>query len=143
MTWVLTLPYPKPSPGLSLNDTKANRWRRHESVQTIRNMVVLKARNARIPVMQRMQIELVWVVKDKRVRDPDNITPVLKAAADGLASNRGISAHLVPDDSPDYCTKLMPRIEYQPGSTPHFEVIISDISHRPDDITGLIESRNL
>lgn len=142
MTWTITLPYPKPPKGLSLND-RCHWATKAENTALIRRSVKHLAYNAGIPKMQRMQVELVWVVKDRRTRDSDNTAPLLKAVADGLASNKGVSANLVPDDSPDYCVKLMPRIEYQPGSTPHFEVIISDISHRPDDITGLIESRNL
>lgn len=114
---------------------------RNESTQRIRNVVSGLARKHGIPKMQRMQVELVWVVKDRRKRDADNAVPFLKAIADGLASDAGISAHLVPDDSPEYCVKLMPRIEYRQGSTPHFEVHVTDISNRPDSIGQITTER--
>lgn len=137
--WSLILPYPKPPEGLSAN------WRGHwrpkaRSTAEVRDLVVFLARSARITPMQRMEVELVWVVTDRRKRDgAENLTPLLKAVIDGLAADKGTSAHLTPDDNPDYVTRLMPRIKYDPDSTPHFEVHVRDITHRPstvDELTG-------
>ncbi len=61
MTWVLVLPYRKPPDGLSAN------WRGHwavrnRSTQEVRQLVCMLARSQKIPTMQRMQVELVWIV---------------------------------------------------------------------------------
>ena len=142
MTWTITLPHAKIPDGLSAN------WRGHwavrnTAVQALRNRVVWKVRQQNIPTMQRVQIELVWVVKDRRKRDVDNALFMYKTIADAIASDRGTSAHLVADDSPEYTTKLMPRIEHRPGSVPHFEVILTDISHRPDAVDQLTKEYEL
>jgi len=133
MTWILTLPYKRPPDGLSAN------WRGHWRVKArataeVRTLVVALARSARITTMQRMEVELVWVVKTRTKRDPDNIFPLLKAVCDALGSDRGVSARLVQDDSPEWMAKLHPRIEYRPGEEPRFEVHVTDITHRPDGV---------
>ncbi len=79
---------------------------------------------------------------DRRRRDGgENLAPFLKAVVDGLAADRGVTAGLTPDDTPDYVTRIMPRIEYQPGTVPHFEVLVTDTTHRPDAIDEIAESR--
>ena len=131
MSWTIILPFAKIPDGLSLN-SRAH-WRvKHRSTRDVRILVAHEAIKACIPQMQRMQVELVWVVNDRRKRDPDNVIGLMKPVADALASNTGISVNLVADDSPEFCVKLMPRIEYRPDETPHFEVIVRDVSHRPD-----------
>lgn len=138
MTWILELPYERPPKGLSAN--YRGHWApKAKSTAQVRALVATLARNAGIPPMGRMQVELVWVVTDNRKRDADNVFPLLKAAADGLASDRGVSAHLVPDDSPEWCVKIAPRIEKRDNGTAHFEVIITDITHRPDAINDIAE----
>lgn len=138
MTWTLELPYERPPKGLSAN--YRGHWApKAKSTAEVRALVVALARNARIPTMCRMQVELVWVVTDNRKRDADNVFPLLKAAADALASDRGVSARLVPDDSPEWCVKIAPRIEKREGDTAHFELIITDITHRPDAINDITE----
>lgn len=142
MTWTIILPFPKIPDGLSLN-SRAH-WRvKNRSTRDVRILVAHEAIKASIPQMQRMQVELVWVVNDRRKRDPDNVIGLMKPVADGLASNTGISVNLVADDSPEFCVKLMPRIEHRPGETPHFEVHITDITNRPDTIGQLVKERNL
>lgn len=133
MSWVIELPYTSIPKGLSGNFH--GHWRhRHKATLEVRALVVAKVRAERIPTMQRLQVGIVQYVADRRVRDADNAWPLLKACADALASNRGVSAHLVPDDSDAYCTKLAPRIEYAPTVTPHFALTVTDISNRPDVI---------
>ena len=133
MSWTLQLSYERPPKGLSAN------WRGHwatksRSTAEVRALVKHLARAAGIRPMGRMQVELVWVVSDHRRRDEDNIYPLLKACADGLAADKGVSARLVPDDTPEWCVKRAPRIEHRKNTTPHFELIVTDITHRPDAV---------
>lgn len=104
-------------------------------------MVKHLALAAGIGRLQRCQVEVVWVVADRRRRDSDNASPFAKAIFDGLGADKGVTAGIVPDDTPEYMTKLMPRIEHRPGVTPHFEVIITDTSHRPDAVEQIINER--
>lgn len=141
MTWTLTLNYPRPPKGLSAND-RAHWAVKSKATAEVRELVKMHARSQRIPTMQRMQVELVWVVADRRRRDGgENLGPLLKAVVDGLAADKGTSAHLVPDDAPEFVTRLMPRIEFRQGETPYFEVIITDTSHRPDPVEELAKER--
>lgn len=140
MTWIIELPYERPPKGLSAN--YRGHWApKASSTAEVRALVVYLARKAGIPPMGRMQVELVWVVTDNRVRDEDNVFPLLKVAADALASDRGVSAHLVPDDTAEWCVKIAPRIEKRTDDTAHFELIVTDITHRPDEVDELTKER--
>lgn len=140
MTWTLELPYLRPPKGLSAND-RAHWAVKSKATAAVREQVMRLAQQADVPTMQRCQVEVIWVVGDKRRRDADNAAPFAKAIFDGLAADKGVSAHIVPDDAPEFMTKLMPRIDYQPGCTPHFEVHITDTSHRPDPINTVVNER--
>lgn len=120
----LILPFTKPPDGLSGN-SRAHWAVRNRSTQQVRDIVCAWGERE-IEPMARMQVELVWVVKDARTRDSDNLWPLLKAVCDGLGSNKGTSARLVADDSPEHMVKLAPRIELQRGATPHFEVTVTE-----------------
>ncbi len=139
-SWTLSLPYSRPPKGLSANDRP--HWAaKAKATAAVRELVFALARSERIPTLQRIQVEVIWVVSDKRRRDADNAAPFAKAIFDGLAADRGVSAHIVADDAPEFMTKLMPRIEYRLDESPHFEVLITDISHRPDLIDQITAER--
>lgn len=140
MTWVLELNYPRPPKGLSAND-RAHWTVKSKSTAEVRAQVKYLAWAAGVEPMQRCQVEIIWVVADKRRRDSDNAAPFAKAIFDGLAADKGVSAHIVPDDAPEYMTKLMPRIEYRADATPHFEVHITDTSFRPDGVEQIAKER--
>ena len=72
----------------------------------IRTTAWLLAKQAKIPTdCDHITVCLHYRPKDRRRRDAENPTPVLKAACDGL-----VDAGLVSDDTPDLMTKLMPVI---------------------------------
>lgn len=128
MTWTLELGYAKPPDGLSAN------WRGHwatkaRSTASVRALVKHLAIKAGIEPMQRCQVEVIWCVADRRRRDADN------ASAD-----KGVTAGIVPDDDPSHMVKLMPRIEYRQGCTPHFEVLITDLGFRPDSVDQVAQN---
>lgn len=123
--WVLRLPYPRPPKGLHANDRA--HWRtKARSSADVRDMVVMLCRARRVPKMQRMEVQVVWVVPDKRKRDSDGPDPLCKAIYDAIGSDRGTSAHLVPDDSPEWMDKPRLRIEHRPGEAAHFEIQIRE-----------------
>lgn len=131
-SWHIDLAYPRPPKGLSANDRV--HWRtRNRSTQTVRRDVQLAVAQLGIPPMERMEVSLTWHVPDRRKRDPDNIFPLLKVVCDALGSDRGISARLVKDDSPEYMTKRHPRIEHSPGVAPYFHVRVTDLGAEPEN----------
>jgi crossover junction endodeoxyribonuclease RusA len=106
--WTLVAPWPKPP--LSMNQRR--HWApKARDVATCRSWAAWAARAARIPSLTHTTVELVWYVPDKRRRDEDNATETLKPLCDGL-----VDAGVVPDDTPQWMTKLMPRIEYRRGA---------------------------
>lgn len=118
---VLTLEYA--SPPLSLN-YRLNRWEANRRSRALLDSATYWARAVRNvhPEMRRLEpieVTLTWVVPDRRKRDEDNPVPTLKALCDGL-----VLGGLVPDDTPQYMRKNMPRIEYRPGSIPHLELSV-------------------
>jgi len=65
---------------------------------------------------EHVTVQLHWAPGDRRRADADNLAPLQKACADALARGRKDlpGLHLVPDDTPQWMTKLMPRIEPPP-----------------------------
>lgn len=111
---VLTFPWPRPL--LSANDrlhwaVKARRTR------TIRDMTATLARVEKMPPAEHVTVQLVWTVRDHRRRDEDNTYPTFKAMCDGL-----VDAGVVPDDTPQFMTKLGPAIRLGEASKVTLEI---------------------
>jgi crossover junction endodeoxyribonuclease RusA len=105
-----------------LSSNQRLHWaRKAELTRTVRSATGYKCRA--LPVLERVRVDLVWVVNDKRRRDADNVTPTLKAMCDGL-----IDVGLVDDDTPIFMEKSMPRIEYRKGEAPHLELTITEVT---------------
>lgn len=114
---VLVFPWQRPP--LSANDrmhwaTKAR------TTRMIRDLAAISARKAEIPAVEHVNVRLVWVVSDRRRRDTDNTYPTFKAMCDGL-----VDAGIVPDDTPEYMTKLAPVIRYEQGGTARVELEVT------------------
>jgi len=86
----------------------------------VRNVAFMLARD--VPFLACIEVTLTWVVTSNRRRDEDNIVPTLKALCDGL-----VDADIVPDDTPEFMRKHMPRIRLEPGNTAHFELTITEL----------------
>jgi len=124
--WQFRLFYGRPPKGLSMNDRA--HWRtRAASTNEVRQMVFARVRNLHVPALERIRVDSAWFVRDRRPRDTDNPFPFLKAVYDGIGSNRGISARIVEDDSPEYMDKTALQIIYEQGVTPHFLFTITDL----------------
>jgi crossover junction endodeoxyribonuclease RusA len=104
--------------------TENQRWshwaRKAEVVRDTRLTGKLLVRGLTAP--GRIEVTLVWVVNTKARRDEDNLVPTLKALCDGI-----VDAGVVPDDTPLYMVKNMPRILYEKGATPHMELEVTSI----------------
>lgn len=114
---VLTFPWQRPP--LSANDrmhwaTKAR------ATRAIRDLTAIDARKAGIPAVEHVTARLAWVVTDRRRRDTDNTYPTFKAMCDGL-----VDAGIVPDDTPEFMTKLAPVIVYEPGGKARVELEVT------------------
>jgi hypothetical protein len=123
--WVFTLPFDRAPKGLSSNDrphwaTKAR------STSIVRTLVAAKVRDEQVPQLNRCRVDVEWVVNTRHRRDTDNLAPFLKAIYDGIGADKGISAHVVPDDAPEYMEKVGATIRYEKGAEPHFEVTIKE-----------------
>lgn len=101
--FTLALPYEKPP--LSMNDRK-HYMARARLTREIRSTTAWLAKQAKVPAgLEHVTVCLHYRPRDRRVRDAENLTPVLKAACDGLVDHG-----LVRDDTPDLMSKLMPVI---------------------------------
>lgn len=94
-------------------------WRvRAHRTKWVRQAVYAAAHDAAIPVCQHLTVGLHYRPGDNRLRDADNLVPTLKVACDALARGKRrdwVGLELVPDDTPQYMTKLMPVIHPGPG----------------------------
>ncbi len=103
------IPIPLKSPPLSLNDHRMHWAQRAKLTKQLRLIAMTGARS--IPDLEKCSVELVWFVNTRHRRDVDNPVPTLKALCDGL-----VDAEVVPDDTPEYMSKLPVRIVYRPKS---------------------------
>ena len=95
--WQLTLPWTKPP--MSLND-RMDRWTKARWTKTLRQTAWALAKQAKIPPLGACDVVLLYVPRDRRRRDEDNLTATLKPLADGL-----VDAGVVVDDTPDFMRK--------------------------------------
>lgn len=104
---------PKPVP-YSANWANGLHWaKKRPYVNKIIEAVMLGARAAKIPAAEHFTVQLHWAPADNVKADEDNLVPSAKAACDAIARPKGsrwTGLSLVPDDSPEYMTRLHPRI---------------------------------
>lgn len=105
---------------LSLND-RLHHMAKAKKTAEIRALTATMTRH--VPPAPRIEVGLVYVVKDIRRRDEENLVATLKPICDGL-----VDAGIVPDDTPQYMVKRMPAIRYEKGATPHFELSLWEVS---------------
>lgn len=142
MTWTLELPFERPPKGLHANDRC--HWRvKARSAKEVRELVTVLCRVAKIPKLQRVSVQVVWVVPTKHTRDEDGPDPLCKVIYDAIGSDRGVSARIVQDDTKEFMDKPRLVIEHQPGELAHFRVEITDISNpfRSDELDQLTKER--
>ena len=142
MTWTLELPYERPPKGLHAND-RVHHMVRARSAKELRERVAGLCRVAKIPKLQRISVQVVWVVPTRHKRDEDGPDPMCKVIYDAIGSDRGVSARIVQDDTKEFMDKPRLVIEHQPGETAHFRVEITDVSHpfRPEQVDQLTKER--
>lgn len=106
-TWTLTPNWSKPP--LNMNDRMHYQVKARHTA-SIRTTAYLLARQAHIPACEHVEVAMVWTVPTRGRRDAENPVATLKPFCDGL-----VDAGVVPDDTPEFMTKLMPVIEYAKG----------------------------
>ena len=124
--WSFDLVFERAPKGLSANDR--SHWRvKARSTSIVRTLVAAHVRGAGVPSMDRCRVDVEWVVTTKHRRDEDNLAPFLKAIYDGIGADKGISAHIVPDDDPAHMEKRGATIRYEHGGTARFVVTITEV----------------
>ena len=100
--WTLKLPYQKPP----LNMNQRLHWaKKARLTKNVRSSAYFLARSQRIPAYRHIKVQLHYVPRDNRRRDPSNLIATQKPLVDGL-----VTAGVVPDDTPKYVTEAMPKI---------------------------------
>lgn len=93
----------------------------------VRNWAGLLFRTARFADIP-LRVELTWYVNDRRKRDEENVIPTLKAICDGL-----VDAGVVPDDTPQYMRKEMPRVVFDRNTDKRLVLTLSSSRGGSDD----------
>lgn len=124
--WVLALPWLRPP--LTLN----MRWP-HPAVenkvrQEVKQAGWALAKQARIPQLGAVIVELVYYPANNRRQDGDNLAPTIKYLTDGL-----VLAKVIPDDSADRvldsrCRIVLKRDDPYPSGRPRLRYVIKDAS---------------
>ncbi|HTF12132.1 MAG TPA: hypothetical protein VK659_28570 [Asanoa sp.] len=118
----LALPYLRPPEALTGNARGQHWGAKSSATRQLRSDVMFQARQAKIPQGSHLTVRLTWAPGDRRARDEDNLWLMLKVCCDGLArgprkTKLWIGLDLVPDDTPEFMTKLRPVI-LGPDRTP-------------------------
>lgn len=126
--WVLDLPWD--APPVKANGGYGNRYARAAKVREVRQTVGLLARRSGISRgLQKIRVQLVWYVPDRRRRDTDNLWGTLKPAADALAGGGGRGSTydwpVVRDDTPEFMEKPEPRIVYRKGQRKRLVLVVT------------------
>jgi hypothetical protein len=100
-------------------NARSGHWaQRHSATKKVITAVITAARDAEVTAGAHLTVQLVWSPGDNRHADEDNLWPLLKVLADGLA--RGPrkdlpGLRLVPDDTAEWMTKMAPQIARPPA----------------------------
>ena len=114
---------------MSMNDRQHWRTKARQTANLRRDVMALAAAH-RLPTgLDRVRVQLVYVPRDGRRRDTDNLVATLKPICDALAA--GTSKHpghgLVADDTPEFMAKPEPVIAAPDPKDPHLRLLITDL----------------
>ena len=92
---------------LLTSNMRFRHWSQQADItRRIRYEAAVRVRALRLAPQRHVRVELHYQPRDRRRRDADNLAPTLKAMCDGV-----VDAGLVPDDTPNFMTKVMPIID--------------------------------
>ncbi len=119
-SWTIRLPWT--APPLSLNDRPKN-WAAHaRKVRDVRFAAGQAAAAVlRGATCERIDVTLAYYPRDKRRRDPLNLTATQKPIVDAL-----VDCGLIPDDTPQYLTDRLPVI-HAPDGDPRLTLTITEL----------------
>lgn len=106
-SWRLDLPWSRPP--LTSNGGHGNRYALAKQKKSVRRTGYALATSKRVPALARVRIELHYVPRDRRYRDPGNLWPTRKALEDGI-----VDAGVVPGDDPRYSEPTVPAVIHEP-----------------------------
>lgn len=119
-SWRLDLPWK--TPPLSLNGQRGNHYARSRTTKAVRAIAAFKAREAKVPALDRCSIELHYAPRDRRRRDALNLVATLKPIEDGI-----VDAGCVPDDTEQYVLPTVPVLDDPTGTVGRLYVLIREL----------------
>lgn len=125
--WQFRLPWI--TPPLSQNGSRGSNPHVHAAkVRRAMEAARFTIRAQRLPVLASITCELHWVPARNGRRDPINVTATLKVVEDAM-----VLEGVIPDDTPKYCTSVMPIIHPANPRDPHMYVRVLNL-----DPAGLV-----
>ena len=115
-SWTIRLPYT--TPPLTLNGRM--HWATKARITREVRGYVWGTSHRDVPECDSIHVTLVYVPRDKRGRDRDNLVATLKPCIDGL-----VDAGIVPDDTPDFVSWEPPVIAEPDPKDPHLRLEIT------------------
>ena len=114
---IILLPWNKPL----LNLNQKQHWAvKARNTKTVRDVTALLCRD--LAKADKIRVRLLYVPRDNRRRDTDNLVAMLKPICDGI-----VDAGVVPDDTPEFMEKWMPEIGDAERGNPRMELIIEPV----------------
>lgn len=100
-TWRILMPFTRP---LTLNH-RMHYMAKAKRIHEIRELCGEAVEAAGVPPLAHLKAWIEYEPRDKRIRDPINLIPTLKACEDSL-----VDCGVVPDDNPLYVESVMPKV---------------------------------
>ena len=120
-TWEIRLPWAKPPASANDRDHWRVKARKVADIREAAERGLLSTGTSWLDC-QRIAVDLTYVPRDNRRRDPDNlVVPLFKALCDGI-----VDAGIVPDDTPAYMVRSMPQI-LPPDGDPRLILTIREV----------------
>lgn len=120
MTYRITVDMPRPP--LTSNDQRRAHWTKVRTAKTdVETAVSWQARAAKIPTVDYADVTVIWYAPDAKRRDPDALSPFLKAALDAL-----VHAGVLEDDNSKYVRQVAMRTLID-RTNPRIEILIEPI----------------
>lgn len=120
MTYTLTVDLPRPP--LTSNDQRRAHWTKvRDAKATTETLVVIAAKNAQVPRIDYADITITWYAPDAKRRDPDALSPFLKASLDAL-----VHAGVLEDDNSKFVRQVAMRTTID-RERPRIEIELKEV----------------
>lgn len=108
--WRIDLPFKDGKPPITLNGSHGNQFAHNAKVKYVKSITRNAVRDAGVPHLDMVHVEIHWRPPTNARRDPDNVVATLKPCIDALHQPEDRWSPIVDGDEPRYVSWSRPTI---------------------------------